>query len=178
MKNRDVKTYSPMLKTLHWLVAIIVIVMLSATFFFDDLPKALRPMAFMFHKSFGLTVLALMLWRIILIHVKGRPGLPSHMKPWEKFLAHFVQYSLYLLLIIMPLTGWIMSVAADRVPVYFGLFEVPFPGIGPDKPLAKFMNETHEILAWVIIALLVLHIVGALKHHYFDKDDVMKRMLP
>lgn len=178
MKNKDVQRFSPMLKTLHWLVAIIVIVMLSATFFIDELPKELRPVAFMYHKSFGLTVLALMIWRIIWIHSKGRPALPGNMPLWEKLTAHFVQYGLYLLLIIMPLSGWLMSVAADKAPVYFGLFKVPFPGISPNKPLAEFMNETHETLAWVIIAFVVLHIAGALKQHYYDKNEVLKRMLP
>ena len=78
----------------------------------------------------------------------------------------------------MPLSGWIMSVAADKIPRYFGLFSVPFPGIAPNKSLADTMSESHEIIAWIIIGFIVLHVAGALKHHFIDKDHVLKSMLP
>ena len=76
----------------------------------------------------------------------------------------------------MPLSGWIMSVAADRTPVYFGMFKAPLPWIGVNKDLSKFMNHTHEIISWVLIAFISLHILGALKHYFIDKDKVLQRM--
>ncbi len=72
----------------------------------------------------------------------------------------------------MPLSGWIMSVASDHVPSYFNLFNASLPGVPRDKNLASLMFDCHQILAWIIIAALVLHVLGALKHHFIDKDNV------
>ncbi|QBR84068.1 cytochrome b [Legionella israelensis] len=176
-KNKNL-TYSPMSKLFHWLIAFIVIMMLSFSFFLDSVPEKYRSFAFMIHKSFGITVLFLMLFRFVWVHISGKPPLPDNIPDWQRFMSRFVQYSLYLLLILMPLSGWIMSVAANKPPSYFGLFILPFPGIGSDKALAKWMNQTHEILAWVIITFVALHVIAALKHHFIDKNNVLRRMLP
>lgn len=173
-----VVNYSKGLKFFHWLIALIVICMLGGSFFLDDLPKPYISTAFMIHKSFGITVLVLMLLRLYWLKHTGRPQLPPSMPAWEKFLSRFVQYSLYFFLIIQPLSGWIMSVAANRIPSYFGLIELPFPGISSDKGLATFMETCHIIIAWIIIGLLVLHVAGALKHHFINKDNVLRSMLP
>ncbi len=178
MKSGVGQGYSPVAKLLHWFVAVVVIIMLSVTFFFDELSNHNRSTAFMLHKSFGLTVLVLMIVRFIWIHITGKPKLPDSIPGWQKFMSRFVQYSLYLLLIAMPITGWVLSVAANKAPVYFGMFQVPLPGIEPNKALAGLMSETHQILAWVIIAFVSLHVAAALKHHFIDKDNVLERMLP
>ena len=172
-----VLTYSKGSKFLHWLIAIIVIMMLG-TFFVDYLPKPYMSTFFTVHKSFGISVLFLMLLRIIWILHTGKPQLPPTVPAWQKFLARFVQYSLYFFVILMPISGWVMSTAKGKIPTYFGLFELPFPGVMPDKRLGEFMNETHEIVAWIIIILLILHVAGAVKHHFIDKDNVLLRMLP
>jgi len=169
--------YSKGTKVLHWIVALLVILMLSFSFFLEDVPKANQGMAYMIHKSVGLTILMLMLIRLFWIVRCGRPPLPSTVTPWERTLAKLVQYSFYGFLLLMPFSGWIMSLAADRIPTYFGLFEVPLYGIPLSKPLSAFMNQTHIILAWVLVALVSLHILGALKHRLVDKDNVLERML-
>lgn len=178
MEYHEKKNYSPMLKTLHWLIALAVIIMLVVGFFLDDIPQEFKPMAYLIHKSVGLTILWLMILRFIILHTSGRPKLPSETPVWEKLLSRVVQYGFYLLLILMPLSGWIMSVAADRIPSYFGLFNVPFPGIGPNESLAGLMAETHYIIACTLIVLIVLHVSGALKHHFINRDHVLKSMLP
>lgn len=170
--------YSPLAKTFHWLVALIVTPMVLGSFFLEDLAKPIKGTAIMLHKSFGLTVLALMLIRLIYIHVHGRPDLPSTVSKWERILARTVQYTLYLLLIAMPLVGWVMSAAAGHQPVFFGLFTFPFPGIQPNKALSDLMFQVHQTIAFIIIGLLCLHIAGAIKHHFCDKDAVLRRMLP
>ncbi len=176
--KKDVTEYSSGSKFLHWLIALIVIVMLTATFFFDDLPKSMRSFAFMMHKSFGITVLFLMFLRLYWIHRSGKPALPATVPAWQAFSARAVHYALYLLLIIMPITGWVMSVAGNRIPSYFGLFDLPLPWIEPDKPLAKLMNQSHKLLAWVMIGFVVLHIAAAIKHWLFNKDKVFQTMWP
>lgn len=169
--------YSEGSKLLHWLIAFIVILMLSVSFFLSSVPQAYKPTAYMIHKSFGLTVLALMVCRVIWMVYRGRPPLPPTVPVWQVMLARSVQYGLYLVLFAMPLTGLIMSVAANKAPVYFGLFTVTLP-IGPDKILAKYMNESHTVIAWIIIALIALHLAGNIKHYFIDKDRVLQRMLP
>jgi len=176
MVSNEVKSYSLLVKTLHWLIALAVFGMLLMGFFLDDIPEQFQSTAYLMHKSTGLTILWLMILRFIIVHITKRPALPSAMHLWEKVLSRVVQYGFYTLLILMPLSGWIMSTAANRIPSYFGLFNIPFPGISPDKQLAHFMGESHEIIAWVIIAFLTLHIAGALKHHFINKDNVLKSM--
>lgn len=172
-----VKRYSTGSKLLHWVIAIIVITMLSLSFFLDDVPDEYKSTAFMMHKSFGLTVLILMIIRFVWILHKGKPSLPISIPLWEKILSHLVQYSFYILLIAMPICGWIMSVAGGRVPTFFGLFYLPLP-IAENKPLSKLMLQCHQIIAWILIVLIILHVAGAIKHHFIDKDKVLRRMLP
>src|SRR3990167_498034 len=155
--------YSPGSKIFHWLIALIVLTMLSGSFFLGDLPVTIKPTAIMFHKSFGLTVLLLMILRALWIIHRGKPALPATVASWERHLSHAVQYSLYFFLLLMPLCGWMMSVAADKTPSYFGLFNVPIPWITPDKSLAEWLFSAHQTIAWIIIALLCLHVAGALK---------------
>jgi len=176
--KQDVKTYSSGSIFFHWIVALLVIIMLIFGFFLDSIPDQYAPTAYMMHKSVGLTILALMLMRLLWIIHSGRPPLPASTPVWEIILARSVQYALYFFVILMPLTGWTMSVAAGKIPVFFGLFKVPFLDLRPDEALAKSLAEAHEAIALIIIGLLILHVAGALKHHFIDKDNVLKRMLP
>lgn len=177
MSNKDVDKYSSESKWLHWLIAFLVIMMLSFSFFLEDVPDRFQANAYMIHKSLGLTVLFLMIFRIVLIHTKGRPELPLSISLWEKMLSRTVQYSFYFLLICMPVCGWIMSVAGGRIPTFFGLFKMPLP-INKNKELGDFMLQAHITIAWILIVLILLHVAGALKHHFFNRDDVLTRMLP
>lgn len=177
LEKKMVTSYSKGSKFFHWIIALIVILMLAGSFFLDDLPDSIKGTAFMLHKSFGLTVLALMLLRIIWIVQKGKPALPVTVPAWQRAMSRLVQYSLYFFVIVMPLSGWIMSTAAGRSPVLFDLVQLPLPGIAEDKALAKLMAEWHETIAFIIIGLLVLHIAGAAKHYFIDKDKVVQQML-
>lgn len=177
-KVQSVLAYSSGSKWLHWIVALILILMLAGSFFLDDVPKSVQSTAYMLHKSFGLTVLALMILRLIWIIRTGKPPLPATVPAWQRVAAHAVQYALYFFVILMPLVGWVMSVAAGRPPVFFGLLTLPLPGIDVNKGLAHILEECHEVIAWIIIALLVLHVAGAFKHYVIDKDGVAQRMWP
>jgi cytochrome b561 len=178
MRKYFISEYSTGFKFIHWLIAVLVILMLSLSFFLDDAPESYAPTAYMVHKSIGLSILFIMLLRLIWVSYTGRVPLPEAVPRWEKFLSRLVQYLFYFFLILMPLSGWIMSTAANKPPSYFGLGTIAFPGIEVSKPLAKSMNEVHEIVAWILIILAILHIVGALKHHFIDRDDVLLRMWP
>lgn len=171
-------SYSPISKALHWIIAFAVLVMLTVGFSLDNIPEQFSSTAYMLHRSTGLTILMLMIFRFIWVHASGKPALPSTVRTWERILSRFVEYGFYVLLIIMPLSGWIMSVAEERVPSYFGFFKVPFPGVGPNKSLGEFMAQSHGVIALILIAFITLHVAGALKHHFIDKDKVLKTMLP
>ncbi|MBA2650645.1 MAG: cytochrome b [Tatlockia sp.] len=173
-----VERYSSGSKFMHWLVALLVIIMLCIGFFLGDLPEKFTDSAYMLHKSFGICILFLMLFRILWLWHTGRPSLPVTVPIWQKRLARAVQYALYFFVILMPLSGWIMSTASKYQPYFFDLFHIPFPGITPNQPLTELMQQVHNRIAWIIIALLILHIAGAIKHHFIDKDAVLLRMWP
>jgi len=178
VQNKDVLAYSQGFKYLHWLVALLVFGMLFVGFLLGYLPSAIKPTAYMLHKSVGLTLLGLMLLRLIWVVCLKKPALPEAMPRWEYLLARFVQHSLYLFLFAMPLSGWLMATASNKIPVYFGWLRVPFPGILPDKALAHWMSEAHYFIAYILLGLIALHTVGALKHRFIDKDDVLNSMMP
>ena len=176
--NKDVVGYSTSFKWLHWLVACLVLGMLAVGFFLGDFPNGFKPTAYMLHKSIGLTILALMLIRAVWIIASGKPKLPNTIPKWECFLASIVQYALYVFLIAMALSGWLMATASNKIPVYFGWFRVPFPALSPNEILADWMYSTHGTIAWILLGLVGLHIAGALKHWLIQKDDVLDRMMP
>lgn len=178
ISTKNVKQYDSLSKWLHWIIAIVVLVLLSASFLLEDLPSSIKPLAIMLHKSFGLTVLLLMLVRLYWIHHAGKPKLPASVPHWEAVLARFVQYAMYVFLIAMPLVGWVMSVLSNHVPTYFGLFSLPIPGLVPNAALADTFFLAHQIIAWILIVLITLHVVGAIKHAVIDKDTILQSMLP
>ena len=172
------KKYNKGLIIIHWLIAVVVIAMLGGSFFLEDLPNAIRPTAIMLHKSFGLTILFLMLIRLIWVIKAGKPALPPTVPRWEMFLARGVQVALYVFMVTMTLAGWLMSVLSNHTPLWFGLLRMPLPGVSFNPVWAEWFFQVHQTIAWILILLICLHIGGAIKHALIDKDDVLESMLP
>ena len=178
--------YGTVAMTLHWLIALAVITMLVIGKIMADLDNddPNRFTLIQLHKSTGLTILFLTLLRIGWRLTNAVPPLPATMRTWERWAAYSTHFALYVLLLAIPLSGWtIASSSSLGIPtVWFGLFEVPnLPGIqdAPDrKDLHKQAQEMHELLGNLMILLLLLHVGAALKHHFWDRDIVLKRMLP
>lgn len=170
--------YGNVTKTLHWTISILVIVMLILGALLDDIPKPLKFQMYTLHKSIGISILGLMAFRLVWRLINPRPVLPNNTPNWEKWFANGSHAMFYILLIAMPLTGWIMSTASGHIPDFFWLVKFPLPFIAKNKPLAKTFETIHTYIAWSIVALLCLHVMGALKHHFIDKDNVLTRMLP
>jgi len=144
----------------------------------DDLPLGMRKLALLArHKSVGITILVLALARLGWRWSNPTPELPPTLKPYEVVLARFTHAALYTLLLAMPLTGWIMSSARSFAVSWFGLIQLP-DLVSPSRPLYDAMLTTHEVLAWTLAVLAILHALAALKHHFVLKDDVLRRMLP
>lgn len=174
--------YGTVAMTLHWLIALAIIGMLTVGKYMVDLPNT-GPNKFalyQLHKSFGITVLVLTLVRIGWRVVHPVPALPPGMPAWQRFGAHFSHYGLYALMLAIPLSGWAaVSASTLGIPtLLFGAVELPSLPIAPDRDTHEFFEGAHELLGDLMIALLILHVVAALKHHFVDKDTVLRRMLP
>ena len=168
--------YSRVAIWLHWTIALLVILNLAVGLLHDSVP-ALR--AWMgAHKALGMTVLVLSVARLAWRIEHRPPPLPALMPAWEKGLAHTAHAVLYVMMIGMPLTGWLMvSGSTKRGPFsWFGLFDIPFLPVS--KALGGFGHEAHEILGWMMLALVVAHAAAALRHHLLLRDEVLARMTP
>lgn len=169
-------------KAFHWLMALLIfaaIILGSLAVWWDSSDTATKGTLYSLHKSTGLTVLALGVlrlgWRLL---SKRPPPLPTHSR-WERVTSEGVHVVLYALLLLLPLSGWLLhSAATVKFPLtWFGLF--PVPEIAPNsEDLQTIASWAHWLLFLVLAGLLALHIAGALKHHVLDRDITLQRMLP
>lgn len=161
--------------SLHWLLAGAIAVTFSLGWVMTELSiSPLKLRLFNWHKWLGVTVLALAairtLWR--LTH-PAPPDLP--MPAWQARAAHALHGLLYLLMVTIPLSGWAYSNAVGYPIVYLGRFRLP-DLVEKNKELGKVLLEVHHVLAWTLAALVLMHVLAALKHHFIDKDATLRRM--
>jgi cytochrome b561 len=162
----------------HWVIVALIITQFVLISIEQDLPLGMQKLAVLArHKSVGITVLALAALRLVWRVLNPTPLLPNTLKPYERVLAKITHVLLYVLLFAMPITGWIMSSARNFPVSWFNLVQLP-DFVAPSRPLYEAMHDTHEILAWVLVATATLHVLAALKHHFVLKDDTLRRMLP
>jgi cytochrome b561 len=179
MPNQSSATrYSAVAQAFHWIIAALIVTQFVLANMADDLPIGVHKLALLArHKSFGMTVLMLAILRLLWRLKNPPPALPSGMSPLERMLARGTHIAFYVLLFAMPLTGWLMSSAKNYSVSWFGLFT--WPNLIPKNENAfGLLRSTHDILSGVLFAIAVLHILAALKHHFWNKDDVLLRMLP
>jgi cytochrome b561 len=170
--------YTAAAQAFHWIIAALIVVQFTLAWTADDLPLGMHKLALLArHKSFGMTVLMLALLRLAWRLFNPAPPLPAGMSRLESFLARATHSALYMLLFAMPLTGLLMSSAKNYSVSWFGLFTWP-NFIAPNERWFEFLKSTHELLSYVLFAVAILHILAALKHHFWNKDDVLLRMLP
>ena len=170
--------YSPVAQLLHWVIAALIVTQFTLAWTAEDLPLGVHKLALLArHKSFGMTVLMLALVRLLWRWRHQPPALPPGMKPIERNLARITHYAFYFLLFAMPITGWMMSSAKNYSVSWFGLFTWPNL-ISQSDDAFIFLRDTHEVLSDALFAIAVLHILAALKHHFWNKDDVLVRILP
>jgi cytochrome b561 len=170
--------YTATAQTLHWLIALLILVQFVLARMAAPLPLGARKLALLAeHKSFGMTVLMLMVIRFAWRLKNLPPSLPTHMHRVERILARLTHVSLYVLLLAMPLSGWLMSSAKNYSVSWFGAFSWPNL-IQPDEAAFNFFKTLHHLLSDALFAIAALHILAALKHHFWNKDNVLVRMLP
>ena len=169
--------YTRTAMALHWLLAAALLGSFSVGLYMADLPfSPQRLKLYNWHKWAGVTILALstlrLAWR--LTHTPP-PDVPA--PAWQLRAAHLTHGALYLLFFAVPLVGWAYSSAAGFPVVWFGVLPLP-DFVSPDKALAEAIKPWHGALAWALAALVVLHVAAALKHHFIDRDGLLRRMLP
>lgn len=182
---------------LHWLIAIAIFSMFALGWYMNELPKdAPKQMAydlfdlgiytwqlaeeatprtfyFNLHKSIGVTILALIIFRVFWRITHKAPALLTSYKTWERKLATAAHHSLYLLMVALPVSGLIMAIYSKYGIKWFGIAFIK--GLD-DNPAREVFKEIHEVVGIVILVVLFFHIGGALKHHFLDKDETLKRM--
>jgi cytochrome b561 len=163
---------------LHWLMAVMIVCAAGLGLYMvglDFSPQKLKLYAW--HKWLGVTIFAVALARAAWRLTHRMPGLPVSVPPWQQRAAAFTHGLIYVLLFAIPISGWLTS-SASGVPVV--LFKVlPLPDLlEKDKVLAEQLALVHASLNYTLMALLTLHVAAALKHHFYDRDEVLRRMLP
>lgn len=174
IKNTS-SAYGSVAKFLHWLIAVLLIGMLTFGYFLDDIPKDYKGMVYNIHKLTGLTILTLMVIRVLWALINPRPKLPRNTPLWQRIAARATHDSLYFFAILMPLAGWIGSSAAEKYP-HLGSFQFKLP-VPHEKSMIELSFNVHETVAIILIAFISLHVLAAFYHHYVKKDDVMRRMM-
>ena len=196
--NHPTTSYTKTAKVLHWLIAIGIFGMFALGWFMSELPKEapkqmaydlfnlgiytwnlteeISPRTFYFnlHKSIGVTIFALILIRILWRITHRPPALLASYKAWESKLASGAHHLLYLLMVALPLSGVIMAIYSKYGIKWFGLELIK--GLD-NKDMRELFYEAHEIIGLIILLVIIVHIIGALKHKFIDKDDTLKRML-
>lgn len=163
---------------LHWLVVLLLVTQFVIAAIAEDLPLGMEKLAWLArHKSVGITILGLAIIRLTWRLLSPGPALPDKLKWFERFLASVTHIGLYLVIFLMPLSGWLMSSAKNYPVSWFKLVQLP-DMIGKSEEAFEFFKAVHEILAFSLVLLVVLHIAGALKHQFILKDRLMRRMLP
>lgn len=172
-------SYGSVAKLFHWVISLLIIGMLIVGTSFSFIDKGPFKMAlYTAHKSTGLTILILMVLRLLWRWANPTPKLPDSVPSWQRKLAHLSHFLLYLCVILIILAGWIMSTAAGHPPNFWWMGHISLPLIPKSKQLASIASDFHTGLAWTLLVLIIIHVCGALKHHFIYKDNVLKRMAP
>ena len=183
-----IQRYTPTAMVFHWLIALLMFANVLIMWVVDHLPDGMVRPAIDAHKSFGITVLGLAIMRVLWRATHPPPPLPATYPGWERWGAHAAHAMLYALIFCLPLSGWMHDSAwkdAPSHPMYlYGL--IPWPRIGwlmAIDPANKdywhsLLGSVHTSFAYVLYAMVVLHVAGALKHQWLDREPELQRMLP
>ena len=177
MASHPTTRYTHVAIAMHWLLALMIIGSLSLGLYMADLPfSPARLKLYNWHKWAGVTILVLsalrLLWRLT-----HRPPADLPMPAWQQRAARGAHLALYGFFFAVPLAGWAYSSAAGFPVVWFGV--LPLPDFVPvDRALSESLKPLHRWLAYALGAVVMLHVAGALKHHFIDRDGLLRRMLP
>ena len=168
-------SYGSITKLFHWTMAIIILCLLVVGFLLEDLKM---PILYKAHKTIGFLILLLAIARLLWRFANIVPGYDKSLPKWMALSAHIFHYGLYALMIMMPLSAFIASNAAQYPVSFLFLFDMPSLFATKDPALAKTLMEAHSFLAIVFIIAISIHLLAGLYHHFIRKDKVLLRMHP
>ena len=175
LKNSELN-YGVVSRANHWLSALLFIGLIAVGLFMSEMDKGdQRNVVYALHKSMGVALFGLMLLRLIWLKISPNPEQLSASK-FEHILGHAVKGILYLAMLGMPISGWIMSNSGGHEVAFFDLFTLPTL-ISENEAVHEIFEEVHENFGKLLIVVVLLHIAGALKHHIVYKDSTLLRML-
>jgi len=170
--------YTRTAMSLHWLIALMLFGMFGFGLYMVELPLSPQKLKFYsYHKWAGVTVFLLVLARLAWRITHRPPALPADMPAWQVTAAKAGHHLLYLLMVIVPLSGWLMSSAKGFQTVWFGVLPLP-DLLAKDEALGEALLLTHRLLNWFFMLVVAGHVLAALKHHFIDRDGLLSRMLP
>lgn len=173
------KSYHPVSIFFHWVIGVAIIVLLGVGLYMADLEPSdpNKWPLYAVHKAVGMTVLFLVALRIVWRGITPPPAPIETQARWERSLAKVVHILLYVGMVVMPVSGYVMSSAGGHAISIFGLFNVPLL-VDKNEQIGGMAREAHEIGGNILIAAIVLHFLGAMKHHVLDRDGTLGRMVP
>lgn len=165
-------------KLLHWIAAVMILLLLVHGWWMTHMtPRPERLANYAGHSAIGYDLLALIVLRLLWRWVNPVPELPSDLKPWERAAARLGHISLYILMLVASFTGWLVA-TTFRVPMTKDLFGIEVPPIVTtvDRSIRQWIEGSHMVLAYVLAAVVLIHVIGALRHHFFKRNDILRRM--
>jgi cytochrome b561 len=162
---------------LHWLMAVLLILLVVLGLYMTRIPiSPLKLKLYGWHKQLGILALILVVGRLLWRLINQRPVFPFVMPDWEKFAALSAHWTFYACMFLLPISGWLLTSAAGLPVSFFGWGVLP-DFIAPNESQRLWLTQIHNWLAYLLIGLLCLHTLAAFKHHFINKDDILRRML-
>lgn len=163
---------------LHWLMALLLTGTFAVGLYMHELPLSpMKLQIYSWHKWAGVSAALLLAVRFAWRLGHTPPALVAGMPRWQEIAAHGIHHLLYLLMLAVPLSGWLMSSAKGFQTVYFGVLPLP-DLIGKDPELGDLLKTVHMALNFTLAGVVIAHAGAALKHHFIERDDTLARMLP
>jgi cytochrome b561 len=162
---------------LHWIGTALILVLLVHGWWMTHLtPRPERVANYAWHAAIGYDLLAVLVLRLLWRWLNPVPDLPSDLKPWEKQAAHLGHFALYLVAFAAVLAGWALA-GTGRVPYDHDLFGLRLPLIYTDRAMHDMLEDSHRVLSYLLAAIIVVHVLGALRHHFVKRNDLLMRMV-
>ncbi len=174
---RDIQTYPAISQILHWLMVVVIVALLTIGWGLDLIHGEIKPLILLIHTSLGVGIFGLFFVRLINRMMAPPPPLVQELSPLVKLAAESAHVALYVFMLVMPLSGWMLVSAMGRPPVLFGL--IPLPALFPKTTaLVPLLREIHGNSALFLVGFILAHAGAAFYHHFIRKDETLLRMLP
>jgi cytochrome b561 len=165
-------------KTLHWVGAVIILLLLGHGWWMTHMaPRPDRLVHYAGHSALGYDFMVLLVLRLLWRWINPVPELPSELKRWERISARVGHVSLYVLMLVVSITGWMVA-TTFRIPITKDIFGIDVPAIVTvvSRPVRQAIEQSHMLLAYGLSVVVMVHVGGALRHHLIKRNDVLRRM--